>query len=696
MSKHEKHSPIRKYKVHFAGGEGINWALDHDIAHLCRLSKDFVEPVSLDKAEIIHSVYWGAILDIPEKYLERCLVITSIADKPQIVFSRPEYLKVRNKIDLWLCEYYESLNFVSNCGLRTMLFPDPIDLVQFAPPTQRSDSSTALKDRLGIPQDRYLIGNFHRDSNGADLNRPKKQKGADLFLEVATLLHEKGLPVHFLLAGPRRHWIRNQMRQRGIPYTFVGKEVENDDIAENTLSLDEIADLYRGVDSYVIASRWEGAPNSVLECAASKTKVISTRVGQSPDILFRDQIYNSALEGAELVEKDIKTDHLQSYVDACHERLHKYNCDEAIAGRLKYIYQQALMHGKSSQTGAGVAKRGNKNWMGLFSGIRDSKSSNEIVDRTQQIRKRLKGKRELTFALWNDFKPPPYGGGNQFMIALESALVRKGMKVIRNTGIGADAHIIQSIWFDQKRFDDELETGAAVIHRVDGPIQFYRGNDPKSDPMCWEINARIADVTVMQSSWSIEQTFNLGYHPKRMVLMWNSCDPKIFNDREKKPLDPNRKTRIISTAWSNNPRKGRDAYKWLDQHLDWDRYEYTFVGRIDDSFQNIQVLEPVGSEKLAGLLREHDIFITASQKDPCSNALVEALSCGLPSIYFNDGGHSELVGFAGLSFENVNEVPGLLGRIVSNYRSFQNVIWVDAIDDLAQKYIDSVHHLTVI
>src|SRR5262245_39415885 len=274
-------SDVARFKVHFTGGEGINWALDHDIEHLTRLSAEFVEIVPLEQAEIVHSVFWHALLRLPRKRLQGKCVMASLADKPEIVFSRPEYLTVREQIDVWLCEYYDSLRFVSNCGLPCMLFPDPIDLRQFVPPADRAVSRAALKARLGIPSERYLIGSFHRDTSGADLTQPKKQKGADVLLELATLLHRQGVPVHFLLAGPRRHWIRRGFRDRGIPYTFLGAELPGDDVRENTLTLDEIAKLYQGLDAYLITSRWEGAPNSVLECAATKTCVVSTRVGQS-------------------------------------------------------------------------------------------------------------------------------------------------------------------------------------------------------------------------------------------------------------------------------------------------------------------------------------------------------------------------------------------------------------------------------
>jgi len=681
--------------VHFTGGEGINWALDHDIEHLKRLSADFVEIVSLEEAEIVHSVFWHSLLRLPEKRLQRKCVVASLADKPEIVFSRPEYLRVRELIDVWLCEYHESLRFVSSCGLPCMLFPDPIDLRQFVPPPDREASRAALKARLGIPQERYLIGNFHRDTAGADLTRPKKQKGADVLLEIATLLHRQGVPVHFLLAGPRRHWIRGGFRERGIPYTFLGTEVPDDDLRENTLRLDEIAKLYQGLDAYVIASRWEGAPNSVLECAATKTCVVSTRVGQSVDILRREQLFDDAASGAALLVRDARERHLATMVDSAFEHVHKFNSDEAIAGRLKCIYEQARLTALPKWQGRPAAAPP-AGWKFLFGRRPAAAPATDRAEHQAQIVQRMARKKSLTFALWNEFKLPPYGGGNQFMLALEGALQRRGMRVIRNSGAGADAHILQSIWFDRDKLRREREPGSVVIHRIDGPIQLYRGTDARSDVLCFEINRELADVTVMQSGWSMCKTYDLGYRPFRPLLMWNSCDPLIFNREGRVPFERHRKIRLISTSWSDNPRKGRATYEWMDKHLDWSRYEYTFVGRVTGQFEHIRTLAPVDSQTLAGLLKRHDIYVTASQNDPCSNALVEALSCGLPAVYFQDGGHPELVEFGGIGFRTPEEIPGVLERLVAAYESFQRNIWVDGIDELAQKYIDCVRLVGVL
>jgi glycosyltransferase involved in cell wall biosynthesis len=47
------------------------------------------------------------------------------------------------------------------------------------------------------------------------------------------------------------------------------------------------------------------------------------------------------------------------------------------------------------------------------------------------------------------------------------------------------------------------------------------------------------------------------------------------------------------------------------------------------------------------IYRAADIYVTTKHNDPCPNAVIEALACGLPVVYANSGGVSELVGAAG-------------------------------------------------
>ncbi len=68
---------------------------------------------------------------------------------------------------------------------------------------------------------------------------------------------------------------------------------------------------------------------------------------------------------------------------------------------------------------------------------------------------------------------------------------------------------------------------------------------------------------------------------------------------------------------------------------------------------------PLPSHELADVLRQHDIFITATENDAYSNALVEALSCGLPAVYLDSGGSREAVKEAGFGFRDREEIPAL-------------------------------------
>jgi glycosyltransferase involved in cell wall biosynthesis len=104
-------------------------------------------------------------------------------------------------------------------------------------------------------------------------------------------------------------------------------------------------------------------------------------------------------------------------------------------------------------------------------------------------------------------------------------------------------------------------------------------------------------------------------------------------------------------------------------------------------FKNIHMVPAVDSMRMAELFREHDIYITASRNDPCSNSLIEALTCGLPSIYLQSGGHPEIVNQAGVGFEAAEQIPDLLEKIVDEYELFQSLISNPSIQEVSESYL---------
>ena len=299
---------------------------------------------------------------------------------------------------------------------------------------------------------------------------------------------------------------------------------------------------------------------------------------------------------------------------------------------------------------------------------------------------------EADIAAFHDFRRPPFGGGNQFMLALSGELEGRGFRIERNRlSSSTQACLFNSFNFDFRILRRAGKSGSArMVHRVDGPVDRYRGDRRGVDRAIWEINREVADATIFQSQYSLDAHRELGLEFLAPVVIRNAVDPAVFFPAESALSPGSRKTRLVSSSWSDNPNKGAAVYKWLEENLDWRRYEYTFVGRSPLRFDRIRMHPPVDSRDLAAVLRDHDIFITASLHDPCSNALLEALACGLPAIYARSGGHPELVGDAGYGFESREEIPGLLERLGDNYEQVRGAINVPRLARVGTAYLKAM------
>jgi glycosyltransferase involved in cell wall biosynthesis len=304
------------------------------------------------------------------------------------------------------------------------------------------------------------------------------------------------------------------------------------------------------------------------------------------------------------------------------------------------------------------------------------------------LRRRLASLRGNDVALFHRFEPPPYGGSNQFMLALRQELRRRGLRVAANA-ISASTRgcVLNAFLFDADTLRRTLHARCRVAHRVDGPLALYRGFDDGTDALVARLNDELADVTVFQSRFSLEESRALGLRFKEPSVIPNAVDPSIFfPPPQREPLGE-RKVRLIATSWSDNPNKGAATYEWLDANLDWSRYEFTFVGRIAATFERIRVVPPVDSHAVAELLRSHDVYVAASVNDPCSNALLEALACGLPAVFAASGGHPEIVGEGGAAFSRAEEVPEALERVITAYDELRARIRVLSIGEVADRYL---------
>lgn len=681
----------KQLKVFLFGSENNGWALDQDKELTCRALQRMAIPIhfaSLEESEVVHTV-WDASLDLlPWDTAVRKVVICHVCTNMFKMFGDPGFVRRRNQVDLWVTQTKEADQAAAQVGIPHVFVPYAFDSILFKPPRLTILERNQLRSNLGIDPNEFVVGNFMRDTLGADLSRPKPEKGADIFVEIVSGLKRRGIPVHVLLAGPRRHWLRECLVRKGIRYTFVGQVMAVDDIKINILPLQDIASLHHLLDLCLITSRHEGGPRAVLEAAASMTPVISTPVGLANDIVHSSYLYSSVDEGIEKAVNIALCGYETGLLKTHARTVNEHHTLQAISSRFDTLYNEVekLLENKTHLSKS-------------FS--RSNTQLSVPCERGFSIRRYIAALRRrplpglgIRICLWHEFHKPPYGGGNQFMIALSKGLTELGADVVVNQlDDSVDVHICNALWFNHKLIE-KLEAGRQyrIIHRMDGLVHLARGTSDRSiDNRAYEFNRRFATTTVLQSAWCLTQALAFGFEPVRPVIIYNSCDPRLFFCSKGPHLS--KRIRLIASSWSDNPLKGTALYKKLEQQLDWKLFDFTFVGRTKEKFEYIKHIPPVSSRKLANILRQHDIYITASRNEACSNALLEALACGLPTLYLNDGGNPELVGFGGLPFEDEKDMLSQLLRLAQSREVFRPCINISSLQDVSMRYLELAKQL---
>ena len=309
------------------------------------------------------------------------------------------------------------------------------------------------------------------------------------------------------------------------------------------------------------------------------------------------------------------------------------------------------------------------------------------IDAERDFRATRSGRADL--ALFHEDAPPPSGGGHQFLRALARELERRGVSVEENRiSGGTPCCLFNSFNFDLARLRRFARDDVRMVHRVDGPIGVYRGFDDGTDARIASMNARLAHATVLQSQFSLEAHRRLGIELREPVVIPNAPDPALFFPPHGREPAGGRPLRLVAVSWSDNPRKGADVLRALGARLDPEAYELTFVGRAPEGLSGWTLVSPLASEELAELLRGQDAYVAASLDDPCSNALLEALACGLPALYRRSGGHPELVGAAGVGFDGPDDAPAALDRLAKQLEACRAAISVPRLADVAGRYLE--------
>ncbi len=143
------------------------------------------------------------------------------------------------------------------------------------------ENNKKLRKEFNFSDNDFLIGSFQRDTEGHDLKSPKLIKGPDRLLEILISYNNKVENLKVILTGKRRQYIISELNKNNIKFKYF-----------EDCSFEDLNKLYNCLDLYIVSSRTEGGPFSILECGISKTPIISTKVGIADLILSDESLFN--------------------------------------------------------------------------------------------------------------------------------------------------------------------------------------------------------------------------------------------------------------------------------------------------------------------------------------------------------------------------------------------------------------------
>ncbi len=284
-------------------------------------------------------------------------------------------------------------------------------------------------------------------------------------------------------------------------------------------------------------------------------------------------------------------------------------------------------------------------------------------------------------------KREAWGGGSHFITSFAEYLINHNIEVVFDLN-HAD---IDFIFMFDPRPDSYGKNSVNEIYQYKVKHRkvkvIHRINDtdiarPKDKP--WRIKMllhsnQIADHTIFISDWLKNHYIDQGYDPERKnTVILNGCNySHFYPSKSKVKIHDERKINLVTHHWSDNYMKGFEVYNFLDKNLDFEKYEFTYIGRYNKEYQpkNIKLVAPLYGKDIGDILRQQDIYITGAQYEACGMHHIEGAACGLPILYRKGGGGiKEISKNHGLEFDNLEEIIPAINKVVKDYSLYyQNI-----------------------
>ena len=259
----------------------------------------------------------------------------------------------------------------------------------------------------------------------------------------------------------------------------------------------------------------------------------------------------------------------------------------------------------------------------------------------------------------------PWGGANNFIRALRAELLRSGNFVLTDSldetcdivfmnqlgmgpGNGSGRHRLRDVRRVAGRDGRQVIVRAVNLNRHAfpmGPRNILFGT---FEDLATIALLNMADRVVFQSAYQASVFAAAGFQGPNSQVVHNGADPSFWNECAPMPVRAGA-LRIVSATASDRATKRHDL---IARASLVPGVEVLHCGAWPAGVKpgNTRLLGTLTRFELAGLYAGAHLFMHPAVKDPCPNAIFEAVCAGLPVLYNAGPGSSrEIVGDCGMA-----------------------------------------------
>jgi len=283
---HVAGTPVHRVHLPNSKGPERSRVYGETLLSLCRdplYRPDVLQMVGPLKADLIPLLKTFREMGIPTIY---AVTVAPPKDGQRKWYSRSQRKEValHNLLSCIVTNNQPLLGYVRALGIETRveIIPNGVDLKRFRPSRDPSEAQP-MRAKLGVGSDAIVM---------TTVGGVMPRKGSDILIDAWTRLAARFPDLHLVLVGPRKDQQQPGLREFGRRIEALIDGSGARERVHFTGICDDVDEILRATDLFVLPSEREGMPNSVLEAMASRIPVVMTPFkGLSEDLGVRGEHY---------------------------------------------------------------------------------------------------------------------------------------------------------------------------------------------------------------------------------------------------------------------------------------------------------------------------------------------------------------------------------------------------------------------